>query len=94
MESLLETQRRCHEERERLIDTMTREMLHEKNTYKERVNSDHRLKLLLDRYVDSSQRLKDVYEDRDNSRRKEMQAISGPNEFAEFYGRIKSLKDT
>lgn len=32
METILEQQRRYHEEKERLIDAMVKEMLHKKNT--------------------------------------------------------------
>lgn len=32
METILEQQRRYHEERERLVDTMVKEMLHKKNS--------------------------------------------------------------
>lgn len=32
METILEQQRRYHEERERLLDAMVKEMLHKKNT--------------------------------------------------------------
>lgn len=32
MESVLETQRRLHEERDRLIDSMTKEYLHERKS--------------------------------------------------------------
>lgn len=94
MEAYLEHQRRLHEERERIIDTMVREWLHEKKTHKEKINSDHRLKMLLDREMDSTSTLAELYEDRDGSRRQEIQAIGGPNEFAEFYSRLKQLKDT
>lgn len=64
---MLEGSRRSHEERERLIDTMVRESLHDKKTVpfpflllfapshgapwlqnKEKINSEHRLKMLLD----------------------------------------------
>lgn len=48
MESILEQQRRYHEERERLMDAMVKEMLHKKVSHREVINSDHRLKLLLD----------------------------------------------
>ena len=37
-----------HEERNRLVDTMVREMMMEKRTHKERINSDQRIKMLLD----------------------------------------------
>lgn len=49
--------------------------------------------LIFQRYIDSTKNLADVYEDRDESRRKEINAIGGPNEFAEFYSRLKALKD-
>jgi hypothetical protein len=48
MESILEQQRRYHEERERLMDAMVKEMLHKKMGNREIINSDHRLKMLLD----------------------------------------------
>ncbi|PIO68086.1 hypothetical protein TELCIR_10141 [Teladorsagia circumcincta] len=34
-----------------------------------------------------------MYTDNDGSRKREMDAIAGPNEFAEFYARLKLLKD-
>ncbi|KAK8788216.1 hypothetical protein V5799_022008 [Amblyomma americanum] len=67
METLLEQQRRYHEERERLIDAQTKEMLHKKSTNREQINSDHRLKILLDRYMECTSTLKELYEDRDGT---------------------------
>jgi len=93
METILEQQRSKHEERERLIEAMKREMLHKKSSNRDRINSDHRLKLLLDRHHDCSVSLRDLYEDRDGVRKEEMAALSGPNEFAEFYNRLKTIKD-
>ena len=57
------------------------------------INSDHRTKILADRYVDSSQRLKELYEDKDSLRKEEVAALSGPNELAEFYSRLKQIKE-
>ena len=48
METLLEQQRRYHEERERNIDCMVRESMHKKSTQREIINSEHRQKILLD----------------------------------------------
>lgn len=48
METILEDQRRLHEERERLIDLQTKELLRKKTTTKEQINSDHLVKLLWD----------------------------------------------
>uniref|UniRef100_A0A3B3XTF3 Splicing factor 3a, subunit 3 n=1 Tax=Poecilia mexicana TaxID=48701 RepID=A0A3B3XTF3_9TELE len=81
METILEQQRRYHEEEERLMDAKTKEMLHKKST----VSSG--------RYMDVSANLRDSYEDKDGMRRDELAAISGPNEFAEFYNRLKHIKE-
>ena len=52
METIIEQQRRCHEERERLVDAMTQELLVKKTNLKEQINSDHRVHILLDRFTD------------------------------------------
>ena len=54
METVIEQQRRCHEERERLEDAMTSEMLLKKGSVKEEINSDHRINILLERYIEVS----------------------------------------
>lgn len=36
----------------------------------------------------------EAYTDEDSERDKEIHSIGGPNEFAEFYSRLKILKDT
>uniref|UniRef100_A0A914ZLK8 Matrin-type domain-containing protein n=1 Tax=Parascaris univalens TaxID=6257 RepID=A0A914ZLK8_PARUN len=93
MDTILEAQRRLHEERDRLIDSMTKEFLHERRSHKEKINGDHRIKSLVDRYNATTRKLRSLYEDEDKNREKELRAIAGPNEFAEFYSRFKSLKD-
>lgn len=114
METILEQQRRYHEERERLVDAMVKEMLHKKTSvshklnknltshhqhlflflqYRETINSDHRLKYLLDKFLTSTERLVDLYEDKDGQRKAEVAALTGPNEFQEFYNRLKQIKD-
>lgn len=93
METLLEQQRRYHEERERLIKLMVDEYGSKKNNDKERIFAEHRLKYLLDLHHNSTQKLKELYEDKDNERKAEIQALSGPNEFNEFYNRLKQIKE-
>ncbi|XP_060525947.1 splicing factor 3A subunit 3 [Cylas formicarius] len=93
METILEQQRRYHEEKERLVDAMVKEMLHKKNAYREQINSDHRMKYLLDRYMTSTNRLIELYDDKDGQRKAEVAALTGPNEFQEFYSRLKQIKD-
>jgi len=92
METVIEQQRRCHEERERLEDAMTSEMVLKKSSTKEQINSDHRVGLLLARYVEVSDKLEKLYSDEDSLRKEEIATISGPNEFAEFYGRLRTIK--
>ncbi|KAK4301111.1 hypothetical protein Pmani_026724 [Petrolisthes manimaculis] len=93
MDTILEQQRRYHEERERLMAAMVKECLHKKTTNRDTINSDHRHRILLDRYVESSQHLADLYEDKDGLRKEEVAALSGPNELAEFYNRLKQIKE-
>lgn len=48
MESYLEDHRLLHEERERIENAMVRELIVKKTTHRENINSDHRVKYLLD----------------------------------------------
>jgi uncharacterized FlgJ-related protein len=48
MESLLEIQRRCHEERERLQKLMVEEFMDKKLSEKDKIFSEHRVKIYLD----------------------------------------------
>ncbi|XP_011209160.2 splicing factor 3A subunit 3 [Bactrocera dorsalis] len=93
METLLEQQRRYHEERERLLKLMVDEYATKKTGEKERIHSEQRLKCLLDLHNNSTTKLKELYEDKDNERKAEIQALSGPNEFNEFYARLKQIKE-
>nr|CAG4650032.1 EOG090X03G1 [Sida crystallina] len=102
MDTLLEHQRRYHEERERIVDCMVKETIYKKNTQREMINSEHRQKMLLDvglkfgsfrRFMESTRQLKEIYEDKDGQRREEVALLTGPNEFVEFYQRLKAIKD-
>nr|XP_012294546.1 splicing factor 3A subunit 3-like [Aotus nancymaae] len=48
METILEQQRRYHEEKERLMDVMAKEMLTKKSTLRDQINSDHRTRAMQD----------------------------------------------
>lgn len=43
--------------------------------------------------MESTHKLKDLYEDKDGIRKDEVAALSGPNEFSEFYSRLKTIKE-
>ncbi|GBP94298.1 Splicing factor 3A subunit 3 [Eumeta japonica] len=77
MDTILEQQRSYHEERERTMDAMVKEILHKK----------------AGRYIEATIRLKELYEDKDGLRKEEIAALSGPNEFQEFYARLKQIKE-
>ncbi|EMP34863.1 Splicing factor 3A subunit 3 [Chelonia mydas] len=60
---------------------------------RDQINSDHRTRAMQDRYMEVSGNLRDLYDDKDGLRKEELSAISGPNEFAEFYNRLKQIKE-
>ena len=55
-----------------------------------RVFSDHRIHALLERSIDAAKKLENIYEDEDGLRKEEVSRIGGPNEFKEFYDRLRS----
>ncbi|CAD5229007.1 unnamed protein product [Bursaphelenchus okinawaensis] len=93
MESVIESQRTLHEERERCLDVIVKEFMAEKKTQRERVNSDQRCKSLFERFNNASEQLIDSYKDETGERVREIDQLGGPNEFAEFYSRLKLLKE-
>merc|ERR1712048_210762 len=68
------------------------EILLKKVSHKEQINSDYRVNILLNRYSEVSGKLSTLYQDDDGLRKEEISSISGPNEFAEFYGRLRTVK--
>lgn len=43
--------------------------------------------------MESTKLLKEIYEDKDGQRKEEVALLSGPNEFVEFYNRLKTIKE-
>lgn len=60
---------------------------------RDQINSEHKIKYLLDTYFSSNENLIKTYEDKDGIRKEEIKAMSGPNEFGEFYSRLKTIKE-
>lgn len=60
---------------------------------RERIFSEHRLKALLELYGGATSSLRELYEDKDGERKAEVASLSGPNEFSEFYLRLKQIKE-
>jgi len=75
------------------VDALVQERMMTRTNQKESINSEHRQKIMLERYEQCTNYLREIYEDKDGERKKEVQALSGPNEFAEFYSRLKGIKD-
>lgn len=95
MESILEKQRSLHEERERVHETMVQELLCKRSTHRDQINSDHRLRYLLDRFKTATNELITLYEDKNSARKNEIDTIthSSGSEMVEFYNRYKLIKD-
>ncbi|GJJ77088.1 splicing factor 3A subunit 3 [Entomortierella parvispora] len=92
MDSVLDTQRRLHEEIDRLEQAIVDQFMLNPKTHKERLLQEHTVAGYLDRISGRSQDLQVLYEDKEQSRKKEMDAISGSSE-GEFYERLKKIKD-
>jgi splicing factor 3A subunit 3 len=60
---------------------------------RDEINSDHRVSELLQRNADVCQKLSALYEDGDGLRQEEVDALSGTDEFGEFYRKLRNLKD-
>jgi splicing factor 3A subunit 3 len=93
MNSVLEQQRRLHEEIERIENAIVDELLVKPKAHKEKIIQEHRVNNYLELIQERSKLLKDYYDDKDGSRKKEINSISGAQEFSEFYQRLKNIKD-
>lgn len=43
--------------------------------------------------MEGTDNLRELYEDKDGFRKEEISEISGPNDFTEFYNRLKNIKE-
>ncbi|KAG0345145.1 Splicing factor 3A subunit 3 [Podila humilis] len=93
MDSIIETQRRQHEEVDRLEQAIVDQFMLNPKTHKERLLQEHTVASFLDRLSGRCRELEVLYKDEDESRKKEMEAMSGSNEFGAFYDRLKKIKE-
>mmetsp|Transcript_11989 Transcript_11989/g.29507 ORF Transcript_11989/g.29507 Transcript_11989/m.29507 type:complete len:494 (-) Transcript_11989:132-1613(-) len=93
--SVIEHTRQIHADLEKLSEAMIDDLLAEKKTasHKEMIMRDHRMKEYVAQYKDTSQKLLNLYDDKNGSRAKELGVTSGQNVFSEFYSRLKTIKD-
>ncbi|CAG8537906.1 4414_t:CDS:2 [Paraglomus occultum] len=93
MESILEQQRKAHEEIERLEQAIVDQFMRDPKSHKERLTREHRVSDFLDRISSRSKFLYELYDDSDGARKAEIDALSGSSEFSEFYARLRAIKD-
>ncbi|KAM9320540.1 splicing factor 3A subunit 3 isoform 2-T2 [Gastrophryne carolinensis] len=91
METMLEQQRRYHEEKERLMDVMSKEMMAKKGTLREQINSDHRARTMLDISVPMSVEFEELLKSRENPSEEAQNLVEFTDE--ESYGRYLDLHD-
>ncbi|KAF9586097.1 Splicing factor 3A subunit 3 [Lunasporangiospora selenospora] len=92
MDSVLETQRRLHEEIDRLEQAIVVQFMENPKTLKDHLLQEHAVNVYMERITSRSTELSAIYKDEDETRKKEMDALSGANEFSEFYSRLKKIK--
>ncbi|CAK7293795.1 Splicing factor 3A subunit 3 [Vulpes lagopus] len=92
METILEQQWQYHKEKEWLMDVIAKEMLTKKSMLWDQINSDHHTRTMQDKYMEVSGNMWNLYDDKDRLQKQKLNAISGPNEFAEFYSRPQQIK--
>ncbi|KAL8550807.1 hypothetical protein ACS0TY_000034 [Phlomoides rotata] len=98
--TLLEVTRAAHEEVERLERLIVKDLQTEPPTAKDRLYQSHRARSMIDQITDTTHRLIEVYEDKDNSRKDEIAALGGQsstsanvNVFSAFYDRLKEIRE-
>eukprot|EP00040_Diaphanoeca_grandis_P021742 m.116092 g.116092 ORF g.116092 m.116092 type:complete len:513 (-) comp28477_c0_seq2:125-1663(-) len=93
-DSILEEQRVLHEEIERYRAAAINDLTGSTHRpYREKIHTEHRVRKLCKGISERSTKLVELYEDSDGLRDSELKAISGPDEFAEFYRRLRTIKD-
>lgn len=92
MDTLLEEKRALHEECNRVELAVVNEILSKKTGHRDKLDSEHRQKALLDRYMKCSKNLKELYERPEVSGGDEGTRNSS-NTFNKFYLALKEVKE-
>ncbi|KAG1367555.1 hypothetical protein COCNU_14G000230 [Cocos nucifera] len=94
--TLLEVTRAAHEDVERLERLVVKELQKEPANNRERLFQNHRVRHMIDLIRTTTDKLVEIYEDKDNARKDEIAALGagGPNNcFPAFYDRLKEIRD-
>ncbi|KGN58266.1 splicing factor SF3a60 homolog [Cucumis sativus] len=96
--TLLEVTRSSHEEVERLERLIVKELQNEPASGKDRLLQSHRVRSMIDTIMSTTEKLVEIYEDKDSARKDEIAALggqttSGTNVFSAFYDRLKEIRE-
>ncbi|XP_022140873.1 splicing factor SF3a60 homolog [Momordica charantia] len=96
--TLLEVTRASHEEVERLERLIVKELQNEPASGKDRLLQSHRVRNMIDTIMSTTEKLVEIYEDKDSARKDEIAALggqttSGTNVFSAFYDRLKEIRE-
>ncbi|XP_022890360.1 splicing factor SF3a60 homolog [Olea europaea var. sylvestris] len=96
--TLLEVTRASHEEVERLERLIVKDLQNEPPTNKDRLHQSHRVRNMIEQITSSTNKLIEIYEDKDGARKDEIAALggqtaTGTNVFSAFYDRLKEIRE-
>ncbi|KAK1366477.1 Splicing factor 3A subunit 3 [Heracleum sosnowskyi] len=96
--TLLEATRANHEEVERLERTIVKDLQNDPTSNRDRLYQSHRVRSMIDQISDTTYKLIEIYEDKDNARKDEIAALggqtaSGTSVFSVFYDRLKEIRE-
>ncbi|GLU18354.1 hypothetical protein SLE2022_346600 [Rubroshorea leprosula] len=96
--TLLEVTRAGHEDVERFERLIVKDLQTEPPTSKDRLFQSHRVRNMIDTITSTTEKLIEIYEDKDNARKDEIAALggqtaSGTNVFSAFYDRLKEIRE-
>ncbi|KAI4317194.1 hypothetical protein L6164_025085 [Bauhinia variegata] len=96
--TLLEVTRGAHEEVERLERLIVKDLQNEPATYKDRLYQSHRVRNMIDTIISTTEKIVEIYEDKDSARKDEIAALggqtaTGTNVFSAFYDRLKEIRE-
>ncbi|KAK1302527.1 hypothetical protein QJS10_CPB12g01097 [Acorus calamus] len=100
--TLLELTRSSHEEVERLERLVVKDLQREPTSNRERLFQSHRVRNMIDRVIETTNKLVEIYEDKDRARKDEIAALgvktagSGGTStlnYSGFYDRLKDIRE-
>ncbi|XP_021764140.1 splicing factor SF3a60 homolog [Chenopodium quinoa] len=96
--TLLELTRGSHEEVERLERLIVKELQNEGASSRDRLLQSHRVRFMIEHILSTTDKLVEIYEDKDGARKDEIAALggqtaTGTNVFSAFYDRLKEIRE-